>query len=199
MKTFAKYKFFLIYLLKFIGAFCIIFYGTEAVIGISAPGKYYSPFIHNYLDYISWLRASLLHGAEALLTLSGYPAYFTSQYQLRIDGAGVKIVYSCLGYGIMSFWLALIFANKGKFTKKLLWMTGGLVCIWLINIARISMMLLVTRGHSQMPLGIDHHTWFNIASYILIFILMYFFDRSQKTPAVSTPSYTEEKNKKQWT
>jgi exosortase/archaeosortase family protein len=197
MKPLTKYKFFLIYLLKFIGAFCIIYFGTEAVIGISAPGKYYSPFIHNYLDYISWLRASLLHGSEALLTLSGYPAYLSSKYQLRIDGTGVRIVYSCLGYGIMSFWLALIFANKGTFTKKLLWMIGGLLCVWLINIARICMMLLVTHKHSEMPLGIDHHTWFNIASYVLIFILMYFFDRSQKTPAISTTSLTEGENKKQ--
>ena len=197
MKPFTKYKFFLIYLLKFIGAFCFIYYGTKAVIGISVPGRYYSPFVHEYLDYISWLRASLLHGSKALLRLSGYPAYLSSNYQLGIDGVGVRIVYSCLGYGIMSFWLALIFANKGTFTKKLLWMIGGLLCVWLINIARICMMLLVTHKHSEMPLGIDHHTWFNLASYVLIFILMYFFDRSQKTPAISTTPLTEEANKKQ--
>lgn len=29
-----------------------------------------------------------------------------------------------------------------------------------------------------MPLGIDHHTWFNIFAYIFIFIMIWIYDRS---------------------
>ena len=179
MKSFLKNNPLLFYVVKFIGAFCICYYGTFAVIGLAAPGRYYSSFIDHYFNYISWLRASLLYGSKALLGLFDYNASLANQYRLKLSGgSGVSIVYSCLGYGIMSFWIALIFANKGRFVRKLLWIIGGLFCIWAINVTRISLLLIVINKHRAMPLGIDHHTWFSIFAYLLIFILIYFYDKS---------------------
>jgi len=170
---------FIFYVIKFAMAFCICYFGTKAVIGLSAPGNYYSVVIDHYFNYVTWLRASLLYGSSGLLAVFGIKTAVVNEYILQlVNGKGVRIVYSCIGYGVMSFWIAFIFANKGNWLKKLKWITGGLFLIWSINILRISLLLIAVNKHWQMPLGLDHHTWFNIAAYGLIFIMIYFFDKS---------------------
>jgi exosortase/archaeosortase family protein len=95
-------------------------------------------------------------------------------------GGGVSVVYSCLGFGVMSFWVAFVVANNGSALKKIIWVTAGLFSLWCINVIRISMVLLAANKHWKFPLGLDHHTWFNIVAYLFIFIMMYFYDRSFK-------------------
>ena len=180
IKTFQNNYPFVFYLLKFIGVFCVCYFGTLALIGICAAGGFYSPFIAKYFDYVSLLRKSLLHGSKWLLNLFGYKAEVSGIYYLKlITGKKVHVGYDCLGYGVMSFWNAFIVANKGSLSKKLRWIFGGLFLIWLINIVRISM-LLVAINNKQVPPFFDHHTWFNIVAYLLIFLLIYFYDRSVK-------------------
>lgn len=127
------------------------------------------------------MRASLLWGAKGLLALAGYTTYLPDKYHLFMkSGSGVHMVYSCIGYGVMSFWGAFIIANQGSWKKKLVWLAGGWFAIWCINVVRISLLVLAINKSWQMPLGFDHHTWFTIAAYILIFILIYFYDRTSK-------------------
>src|SRR5436190_899826 len=112
---------FLLYVLKFAVVFCICYFGTIAVIGLSAPGGYYSAFIHNYFDYVTLLRKTLMHGSATLLSLSGYPAVISNVYLKIENGREVHMGFDCLGYGVMSFWVAFIVANKGTWIKKLKW------------------------------------------------------------------------------
>ena len=176
-----KYKDYIIFIVKFLGIFCLLYFGTLAVIGLSVPQGYYSPFIAQYLNYVDWMRASLLWGAKGLLALGGYKTYLPDKYHLLMkNGSGVHMVYTCIGYGVMSFWGAFIIANKGSWKKKLVWIIGGWLAIWCINVVRLSLLVLAINNSWQMPLGLDHHTWFTIAAYILIFILIYFYDRSSK-------------------
>ena len=168
-----------IYLLKFLGAFVILYYGTKALIGLGTAGGYYVPFVHNYLDYISVFRAFLLYSSKALLGLFGYRCTVINAFSLElINGRSVHLVYSCLGYGIISFWLAFVFANRGSFKKKAVWMFTGFIAICFINILRISLLLMAINRHWHFPLGLDHHAWFNIASYACIFAGIYLYDRS---------------------
>ncbi len=187
MKPLKNSSFFLIYLVKFTGAFCLVYFGTLGVVGLSAQGGYYSAFVAHNLNYISWLRSSLLYGSKGLLQVFGFDTYFADQYLLRLKGGyGVRMVYSCLGYGVMSFWIAFIFANKGSFIKKLRWIVAGILCIWIINVCRVSLLLVAANKHWANLFGFDHHTWFTIVAYILIFALMYFFDKSGKIKATET-------------
>ena len=172
---------FVLYVARFIGAFCILYYGTQGVIGLAAPGRYYSGFIHDYLNYPVLLRNSLLYGARFFLSLFGYDALVHHTFFISmVGGRGVRMVYSCLGIGLISFWTAFVYANKGNLTKKLVWITGGLMLIWLINITRVALLLLAINKKWPMPLHLDNHTWFNIAAYTAIFILVYFYHRSSK-------------------
>jgi len=174
-----------VYLLRFLLSFCILYFGTKVIIGLSAPGGYYSNFVHSYLNYISLLRFSLLHGSNSFVTIAGYKSYIANTYSIRIlNGRGVNIVYSCLGYGIMSFWAAFVFAYKAGWEKKILWILIGWILIWCINVTRISLLLIAVNNNKSLPFNLNHHTLFNIAAYTTIFILIYFFDRSQKDRAL---------------
>ena len=173
-------KRFFLYIIKFGIIFCILYFGTLAVIGLSTPESYYSPFVAKYLDYVGLLRSSLINASKSLLSLFNFNTLITDKYTLISHHGGIRMVYSCIGYGVMSFWAAFVLANKGSWIKKLKWLLAGWLAIWIINVLRISILVIAINKRWEMPLGWDHHTWFNIAAYLLIFILIYFYDRSSK-------------------
>lgn len=169
-------KVFRSFILKFILIFSVGYFGTQVWIGLAAPGGHYVPFIEKYLDYISWMQVALLKGSQFVLLLFGIETYTTADFHLRyVNGRGVLLAFDCVGYGVMSFWIALIIALPGKIVKKISWILLGLSVLYIINVARISLFLVVTNKNTTMPLGLDHHTWFNIFAYIAIFTLLYFF------------------------
>lgn len=169
------------YLLKFLLTFCILYYGTIAFIGITAPGGYYWRFADEYLNYVAGLRYLLLHTSRFALSIVGYETFLKDAYTIRlINGSGVHVGYDCIGYGVMFFWVAFIYANKVSLGKKIRWLTAGLLTIWIINVIRISLMLVAVNNKWKSPLNLDNHTWFNIAAYSVIFTMIYLFDRSEK-------------------
>ena len=175
---------FLNYLLKFLLTFCVLYVGTIAWIGITAPGGYYWPFAATYLNYVAALRRLLLHGAKIFLEALGYAVYLKDAYTIRIqNGLGVHVGYDCIGYGVMFFWLAFIVANKGSFAKKIKWVGIGLLIIWLVNVLRIALMVIAVNDHWPSLFNLDNHGWFNMAAYTVIFCMIYLFDRSQNKEA----------------
>ncbi len=191
-----KHKTILLYIAKFLGAFCLLFYGTEAVIGLSAPGAHYSPFVARYLDFISPFRAMLLWAAGSLLSLFNYQTVAIDEYTLSFPGGkGIRMVYSCLGYGVISFWIAFVFANKGSWKKKAGWMLAGAGALCAINIIRIGLLLVAINKGWPIPLGWDHHTWFNIVAYALIFGMIWAYDRGNR-PEGRRINRGEEKERK---
>ena len=172
----------IIYILKFLGFFCIAYFGTIAIEGLASPVNYYSPFINHYMDYPSWLRASLLSGSKLFASLAGFKSVITDVYHIKIvNGKSVQLVYSCLGVGVMSFWLAFVMANTGGWLRKTAWIIGGMICIWLINVTRLGLLLVTINKNQSLPFGLDNHTFFNILAYVAIFVLIYFYDRYTKS------------------
>jgi exosortase/archaeosortase family protein len=86
----------------------------------------------------------------------------------------------CVGYGVYSFWIAFVAANTGTVLKKMGWIISGLLILWFINVIRITLFLVAINKGWPMPLGINHHTWFTIAAYGMIFILIWLYDRSSR-------------------
>jgi exosortase/archaeosortase family protein len=186
-----KNRTFVIFVAKFIIAFCICYFGTLAIIGLSAPVGYYSPFVEKYLNYISWLRSSLLYGSQTLLNISGVDTYLASEYNIRkVNGRGIVIVYECVGYGILSFWAAFIIAQEGKLKQKILWWLGGSLVFWLLNVIRLSLLLVATNKGWEVPFGWDHHTWFSIVAYSAMLIMIWYFGKvsGKHTKTVNTQS-----------
>jgi len=179
MMDFLKDKQFLVFVTKFLLLFLLLYFGTIAIIGLAAPGDYYSPFIEKYLDYVSWIKVSLMKGTQFLLSLFNYKTRIEPNFIVRIVNArGVIIAMDCVGYGVYSFWIAFVIACSTTFLKKLTWIIFGVFLLWIINVIRISLFLVAINKGWAMPLGLDHHTWFNIFAYLCIFTMIYFFDRS---------------------
>jgi exosortase/archaeosortase family protein len=160
----------------------VLYFGTLAVEGMAAPeGKYYSSFIDKYLDYVSWLRSSLTHATKLFVSAFGYHADLLSPTLLQVRGGrGVHVGYSCLGYGVLSFWIAFVFANRGSWKRKAAWIFGGAFVLWIINVLRISLVLLAANRNWEFPFGWDHHTWFNIVAYGTIFAMIWVYDRGTR-------------------
>ncbi|MES2485552.1 MAG: hypothetical protein V4581_06335, partial [Bacteroidota bacterium] len=87
----------------FVALFVVFYYGNIFFFGLTSPGKYYSPFLANHLNYIQGLRWVLLKCSAFILNSLGYTTV-TNNYDLLVAGHGViRLVYSCLGLGVISF------------------------------------------------------------------------------------------------
>ena len=83
------------------------------------------------------------------------------------NGVSVQLVYSCLGYGVLSFWTAFVVANNGEIRFKVKWILIGFVVIIFSNIVRICTLLIANQTKWFKPFSLDHHTTYNIISYII--------------------------------
>ena len=143
MVSLLKDKNFIGFVVKFLLLFAALYYGTLLIIGLSAPDDYYIPFVAKYLDYITQLKWGLMKSTKFFLSLFGIETYFAPNFSIKIvEGRGVRIAMSCVGYGVYSFWIAFVLASAGKILAKLLWVMGGLLLLWTINVVRIALFLL---------------------------------------------------------
>jgi exosortase/archaeosortase family protein len=174
-------KKFVRFTLVFITVFLLCYYGTLFLTGLAVPGGKYIPFVEKYFNIAAWLRSSLILSSKYFLSMLGIETIRSDEYVLRaVGGRGVRIVYACLGFGVMSFWFAYVVSNIAALQKKIIWIVLGLFFLWIINVVRISLVLLAGNKGWHFPFGWDHHTWFNIVAYMAIFAMIYFFEKSLK-------------------
>lgn len=171
-----------LFFIKFLAGFFILYLFFPFYQGITAiGGKMYSPFFDHHLNIIKGLSRFLTGAAKIFLEAIDYNVYQKNYYSLRIgDTGGIDVNPSCLGWGVMSFWIAFVFANNGRWTYKLKWMIAGIASICILNITRIALIALALHLRWKTITSLDHHQTFNIFSYGCIFILMYWYARIQK-------------------
>ena len=187
MSMFLQQKKILFYCIRFLGIYCILYYGSKAVIGLSVPeGGYYSPIVQQYFDYPSLLRKGILHVSGYVLDFFGYPSEIQAPYKVRlINGRGVKIVYSCLGLGLFSFWIAFVLANAANIKRKITYILLGMFAIFFVNVTRVVLMVIVANRKASLLEGTYNHTLFNIIAYSLIFLMIFFYDRLEGKTALN--------------
>lgn len=169
---------FKIFIIKFLAIFAFLYFGTFYWIGFVTPGGYFNEFAAQNLDYVSAIKSSLLFGTKTLLSLFDIQTVEFKNHVIRfVNGKGVRIAYDCVGYGVYSFWIAFVIANKSSVTRKLIWIIIGLFMLWSVNVIRISLFLVSENKNWTMPLGIDHHDWFTIVAYAVIFLMIFAFDK----------------------
>ena len=170
---------FIRFVITFLVLFLVFYLGTQFWIGLAAPGGLYSPFVEHHLDYISWIKKLLMKGAAFVASWFGYDTIEEPGYLVRVVGKrGVIIACDCVGYGVYSFWAALMLAYQQSWKRKLIWIILGLLLLYTINQLRIGLLLVAINKGWKMPLGWDHHTWFNIVAYGAILIMLFFFGKA---------------------
>jgi exosortase/archaeosortase family protein len=167
---------------KLIFLFLAFYFFNIFFLGITtADGRFYSSFLEHNLNYISWLTSSILYVANAIDHLFGVNSFVQNAYNIKTySGASVTVWLPCLGLGVMSFWVAFIIADANNWKKKLYWIVIGIVAIWFVNCLRISLLLLALEKNWYQSTYIDHHTIFNIATYIVILFMIWLYLRKSK-------------------
>lgn len=160
--------------LTFIVLFLVFYYFNIGFFSVTSPGtKHYNPYLNQHSNYIAWLRNILLGSTSVLLNLIGFTA-ITNDYQLLVAGHGtIKLVYSCLGLGVMSFFAAFVIAYPKPLRQKIYFLAAGLIAIQILNILRLAIVALYWTRKAQ--LIIDHHLIFNSIIYLLISVALYFW------------------------
>lgn len=176
------------FIITFLGLFLIFYCFNIFYMGITAPGNFYSPFLADNLNYIQWLRTLLLSVSSGILEWLGYQT-LTTEYTLHIAGrGGIRLVYSCLGYGVMSFFAAFVLAYPKPLKSKLFFLIFGLILIQALNISRFILIALYWRDLPFLG-AVDHHTLFNIILYLILIAVLYFWvNAAPNTVAVASGS-----------
>lgn len=149
----------------------VLDYFFLAYTGLTVPGgRFYHPFFLEYADFIGAFRRFLLWGGAQLASLIGYPSGY-SDYTMFIHGqSGVRMVYSCMGFGLMSAYAALILAWPAPWRNRIISLSAGLVCIILLNMIRIGgLAVLYSNGQHGLFSFINHHDVFNIVVIVIVF------------------------------
>ncbi len=174
---------------RFLIVFAVLSVGFYGYVGIVSPGgKGYSPFLDQYANIPDWATYFISKSAKGILTLLGYEVFQRRPDNITIAGSkGVTILWACLGFGVMSCWVAFVTAHKAAATFKGKWVAIGLSLITLLNIVRIAMIALANHHHWTAFQALDPHQTFNIASYVLILGLMgWFVVRYKQNNSVNT-------------
>jgi len=159
------------FVFSFLALFLVFYYFNILFFGLTSPGNNYNAFLADHLNYIQWLRQFLLDSSTAIIKMFGFTA-INNNYELLVAGRGtIRLVYSCLGLGVISFFAAFVIAYPKPLVRKIIFLVSGIVAIEIINIIRF--VLLAIFWNKRSPQIIDHHTLFNIIIYILICFSLY--------------------------
>jgi exosortase/archaeosortase family protein len=166
------------FLLSFGCLFAAFYYFNIIFDGITTEGNYYNVYLANHLNYIAGLRTLLLSSSANILTGLGYPA-ITNSYKMLIAGHGIlKLTYSCLGLGLISFFAAFVLAYPKKWQQKIIFLISGIVGIEILNVARF-VLIAIFWNHENRTI-LDQHTLFSFCIYILIAIALFLWVKSDK-------------------
>ncbi|HUC82743.1 MAG TPA: exosortase/archaeosortase family protein [Flavisolibacter sp.] len=169
-------SYFLKFLLRLLGLYLLFRIINWLMIGLIVPGGYYSPFVDNYLNYVTVIKISVLQTGAFLAKLFGVNSFAVDHSTLQIVGAGKLIMaWACTGLEIMSFWAAFALADTTPLKTKLWWCFGGLFCIWLINSLRVMVLMIAVKNDWQEIGTLRHHDTFNIVAYSFVFLLMFIY------------------------
>jgi exosortase/archaeosortase family protein len=144
-------------------------------------GDVYSPFLSNHLNYVSWVLTSILKTSNAAIHLMGFNSYIGPSNTLYVGSTPMLyMAVGCAGLGIFGFWLAFILSQKNTLQAKILWSVGGILCIWLINCIRVTLLFVALNNKWQVDHFIDHHDFFNFCCYAVIIGMMFLYGSTGK-------------------
>lgn len=171
-----------LFFIKFLLCFFILYLFFPFYRGITGVGgKMYSPFLDHHLNLVRGFSSFLTGCAKLILLALNFEVHQPDYHTLQIGySSGIRVNPSCLGWGVMSFWAAFVYANYGSWKHKLKWMIYGILSICILNITRIALIAVATHLQWTPITSLDHHQTFNVFSYCCIFILMYLYIRFQK-------------------
>ncbi|MET3114755.1 exosortase/archaeosortase family protein [Pedobacter sp. CG_S7] len=167
------------FLFLFPTLFLVLYFFNLAFIGFTIPGGYYIQFLDQYLNYINLWRYFNITTTANVLNKLGYEVYIDTN-RLHVQGrAGFILVYSCLGYGILSLFGAFVLSYPKTLKNRLIYLTCGVFVFQLLNITRFVLTALYWKP-APLFLKINSHEIFNWTIYAIIAISTYLWLNDKK-------------------
>ncbi len=172
------------FLIRFVLSFLVLYLTGKVLIGIAAPGgKLYIPFFDQTFNPIQQYTNALRNGTLQILKIFKVEGYAYNSSSIKTSMVTINIGYSCLGIGIISFWQAFVTAHQQKLQQLIKWALLGTFILYLLNVIRISMLIIGTHLHFIRWTKFDienHHLIYNIITYVLVTIACVFFNKKYK-------------------
>lgn len=179
--------------IKFLVALFILYIlfsqGNLFMHSVMTPGsKFYNAYIADHFNYIQGLKTALIVPAVWIIKAFGFYAIYNEMDVMVVAGPYLRINYSCLGLGVMSFLAAFVLAFPASWKSTLKMLVTGILMIYVLNILRIAGLgILMAIFKSQRNNFTYHHEIFNIIVYIFVFTLLYFWiKRNNKSKTVGS-------------
>ncbi|MCZ4221786.1 exosortase Y [Pedobacter rhodius] len=151
---------------------------------MSPGGKYYNAYLADHFNYIQGLKNAIIIPAIWLIKLFGFYAIHNEQDVMVVNGPLLRISYSCLGLGVMSFLAAFVLAFPTSWKETIKMLVVGIAGIYFLNICRIAGLgILFGAFRSQHKYFEYHHEIFNVLVYIIIFVMLYIWIKKNTTAA----------------
>jgi len=154
---------------------------------VMTPGsKYYNSYISTHFNYIQGLKSALIIPAVWIIKLFGFYAIYNEMDVMIISGPYLRVNYSCLGLGVMSFLAAFVLAFPASWKSTLKMLVIGIIAIYILNVFRIAGLgVLLGFFKSQRHNFSYHHEIFNVIVYVCVFTMLYFWIKKNNKPAVT--------------
>jgi exosortase family protein XrtF len=122
--------------------------------------------------------------SKLFLNLLGYKIYFLHERQIFIEHAnGIFIGDPCNGLNLFALFSGFIIAYPGALKSKLFYIPAGILFIHLVNVLRISFLLLLQLKAPEY-MEFNHTYTFTILIYGCIFLLWIFWVNRYGTPKI---------------
>ncbi|WP_316797791.1 exosortase Y [Pedobacter frigidisoli] len=152
---------------------------------MSPGGRFYNASIAEHFNYIQGLKSGLIIPAVWIIKAFGFYAIYNDSDVMVVAGPYLRVNYSCLGLGVMSFLAAFVLAFPASWKSTWKMMVIGLVSIYILNVCRIAGLgVLLGFFQSQRQNFTYHHEIFNVIVYICIFTMLYFWIRKNTRKAI---------------
>jgi exosortase/archaeosortase family protein len=154
---------------------------------VMTPGsQYYNTYISTHFNYIQGLKSALIIPAVWIIKLFGFYAIYNEMDVMVVSGPYLRVNYSCLGLGVMSFLAAFVLAFPASWKSTLKMLVIGIIAIYILNVFRIAGLgVLLGFFKSQRHNFSYHHEIFNVIVYVCVFTMLYFWIKKNNKPAVT--------------
>ena len=150
---------------------------------VMSPGaRFYNANITDHFNYIQGLKTAIIVPATWLIHLFGFYTVHNEMDIMVVNGPYLRVNYSCLGLGVMSFLAAFVFAFPIKWKATWPMLIVGILSIYFLNVIRIAALGLVFGlAHSGRNYFEYHHEIYNVLVYLVVFLMLYIWIKRNTT------------------
>ncbi|WP_444542719.1 exosortase family protein XrtF [Gillisia lutea] len=177
LQLFIKYKSVLAFILTFLGSYLALSFIYGLYLDLFQSSKYFP-------DFFTYVVA---RKSEALIEFLGYasevvPNQGEPSMKLYVEGVFLaRIVEGCNSISIIILFISFLFSFFGKFKTTMLYLMGGVITIYVINIFRIALLSITLYEYPQYTTFL-HSVVFPLIIYGTVFILWVFWVRIFSKP-----------------